>query len=339
VEAGTAWCADGGSIVLASDAQVAAFEAASKPVFDQIKRDPSNAELIAAIRELKANTKPSPGAEACAPVNAQTSTEPTTGNEVWSEGLPPNGVWQVELTTDDIVQRGVSRSKAVTWAGTFTWTFKDGKAQIGYRGTTGTDFSCQADLALVEDVVQVTYSSGSDCKDEVDDVQWRLDADGLHLHLAAVKNAPFVENKAYLEAKPWKKIEEWATGLPPNGVWQVELTSDDFLRMGLIRSAAADWVGVYTTKYQDGKAIEDFQGPARTTHCEADLEIVGDVVRETYTRSDPPQVCIGPVVVMELQWRLDADGLHLHLVSIKEAPFLENAAVLEAKPWQKIADQ
>jgi TRAP-type C4-dicarboxylate transport system substrate-binding protein/Tol biopolymer transport system component len=67
VDAGTAWCAGGGSIVMASDEQIAAFEAAAKPVFDKIEQDPLNAELIAAIRDLKANTEPFPGAEACGP--------------------------------------------------------------------------------------------------------------------------------------------------------------------------------------------------------------------------------------------------------------------------------
>jgi TRAP-type C4-dicarboxylate transport system substrate-binding protein len=64
-DAAAAWCADGGTIVLASDEQVAAFEEAAQPVFEQIEQDPLNAELIAAIRELKASTEPSPGAEAC----------------------------------------------------------------------------------------------------------------------------------------------------------------------------------------------------------------------------------------------------------------------------------
>jgi len=67
VEAATAWCADGESIVTASDAQVAAFEVAAQPVFDSIEQDSLNAELIAAIRDLKAKTEPSPGAEACGP--------------------------------------------------------------------------------------------------------------------------------------------------------------------------------------------------------------------------------------------------------------------------------
>ena len=191
---------------MVTDEQVAEFEAVAQPVFDKIEQDPLNAELVAAIRELKVKTAPALGAEACAANFAQTSPDSDAEAQVWSQGFPPNGVWQVELTTDDIVQMGVSRSKAVTWAGTYTWTFQDGKAEIDYRGTAGTDFSCQADVDLVEDVVQVTYSSGSDCKDEVDDLQWRLDAAGLHLHLVAIKNAPFVENKAYIEAKPWQKI-------------------------------------------------------------------------------------------------------------------------------------
>jgi len=67
VDAAAAWCADGGTVVMASDEPVATFEAAAKPVFDKIEQDPLNAELIAAIRELKVRTEPSPGAEACTP--------------------------------------------------------------------------------------------------------------------------------------------------------------------------------------------------------------------------------------------------------------------------------
>jgi WD40 repeat protein len=70
-EAATAWCGDGGSIVTASDEQLAAFESAAKPIFDMITQDSLNAELIVAIRELKANTEPSPGAQACGPAVAQ----------------------------------------------------------------------------------------------------------------------------------------------------------------------------------------------------------------------------------------------------------------------------
>ena len=40
VDAATAWCADGGSIVMASDEQVAAFEAAAQPVFEHDRARP-----------------------------------------------------------------------------------------------------------------------------------------------------------------------------------------------------------------------------------------------------------------------------------------------------------
>ena len=108
--------------------------------------------------------------------------------------------------SDDSVGLGVLKSKAADWAGTYTWTFQDGKAILDFQGPLGT-FSCQADLASVGNVVKFTYTSGSDCENEVDDVQWRLDEDGLHLQLMAIKNAPFVENKAVYEAKRWQKVK------------------------------------------------------------------------------------------------------------------------------------
>ena len=78
--------------------------------------------------------------------------------------------------------------------------------EIKFQGPLGT-FSCQADLASVGNVVKFTYTSASDCENEVDDVQWRLDEDGLHLQLMAIKNAPSVENKAVYEAKRWQKVK------------------------------------------------------------------------------------------------------------------------------------
>jgi hypothetical protein len=55
--------------------------------------------------------------------------------------------------------------------------------------------------------VRFTYDNSSCEGGEVDDIQWRLDNDGLHLHLVAIQNAPFRVNKFYYEAKPWQKIE------------------------------------------------------------------------------------------------------------------------------------
>ncbi|HXD11380.1 MAG TPA: hypothetical protein VN653_15045, partial [Anaerolineales bacterium] len=127
----SAWCENGGSIVMASEAQVAAFEAAAQPVFVKIEQDPFNAEMIAAIRELKAKTQSSAGAGACG-----------TNIETWSEGLLPNGTWTVELTVEDLVGLGVSESDASGWAGVGTFTFQDGKAVYRHQGEM--DYECEA---------------------------------------------------------------------------------------------------------------------------------------------------------------------------------------------------
>jgi TRAP-type C4-dicarboxylate transport system substrate-binding protein len=191
-----AWCTNGGTIVMASQEQLAAFETAARPVFDEIEKDPLNAKLIADIRELKANTKPAPGAEAC---------QPTASSETWSTGLPPNGKWTVNLTADDVTRMGVTQSDVKDWVGVNTWTFQDDKAQIDYKGPGG-DYTCQANMEFVDDVARLTYYSGDACQNQGEDIQWRLDADGLHLHMVNAHNENFINIRAMYEAKPWQKV-------------------------------------------------------------------------------------------------------------------------------------
>jgi hypothetical protein len=165
--------------------------------------------LIVAILVLTACTPQAAATSIPASALASTSVPPVTeaptaDNQVWSQGLPPNGVWQVELTTDDFVRMGLPVSTATEMVGIYSWKFEDGKAQTDFHGTD--PYSCTADYLVVEDFVRFTYTTGRDCAGEVDDLQWRLEDDGLHLHLVAIKSAPFLKNKAYLEAKPWQKI-------------------------------------------------------------------------------------------------------------------------------------
>ena len=193
--AASAWCEDGGSIVMASEAQVAAFEAAAQPVFAMIEGDPFNAEMIAAIRELKAKTQPSAGAVACPP-------DPIT----WSEGPLPEGMWTVEVSVEDLVGMGVPQDEAAGWAGVGTFTFQAGKAVYQFQGET--DYECEATYEVVEDFVRFTYPMNQGvCSGIVEDLQWRLDDDGLHFQLLSALNTAFREDKAFWEAKPWQKVE------------------------------------------------------------------------------------------------------------------------------------
>jgi TRAP-type C4-dicarboxylate transport system substrate-binding protein len=102
VDAAKAWCAYGGSIVLTSDAQVAAFVTAAQPVFNQLEQDRVNAELMTAIRDLKAKTAPSAGAAACAPAPATVLDQSTIPPELvgtWSFTAFGES-WKAELTAD-----------------------------------------------------------------------------------------------------------------------------------------------------------------------------------------------------------------------------------------------
>jgi TRAP-type transport system periplasmic protein len=211
-DAAAAWCADGGIVVMASAAQVAAFEAAAKPVFDKIEQDPLNADLITAIRELKAKTKPAPGAQACESDFAQSSAIPASENEVWSKGVPPNGKWTVNLTMNDVIAKGVRPSEADGWAGLFFFEFQDGKGLFRAEYLSGFIAECPFTYEAVEDFFRNTYVDlgrpNYECGPQVDDLQWRLDEEGqLYLHVIDIKAVPFLETKADFEAKPWQKVE------------------------------------------------------------------------------------------------------------------------------------
>jgi TRAP-type C4-dicarboxylate transport system substrate-binding protein/beta-lactamase regulating signal transducer with metallopeptidase domain len=327
--AATNWCNNGGTIVLASEEQLAAFEKAAQPVFDQIEQDPANAGYIAAIRELKASTTPSAGAAACEPPTIQASSTPSSETEGWSEGLPPNGIWQVELNEEDLVTKGLPRYEAQAIAGVTNWEFQDGQFTQNMLINSPQAGTCTGTYAVVEDFVRFTYTSG--CEGEVDDIQWRLDNDGLHLHLVAIQNAPFRVNKFYYEANPWQKVENWSEGLPPNGIWQVELTAEDLEAIGLPASSAVDWAGKQTLTLLDGEGIWFFQRPEGNIYCKSTYTVVDDVVRFNYTAD-----CTGQV--HDMQWRLENDGLHLKIVATQRAFDAQFKASFAAKPWQKIGE-
>lgn len=336
VDAATAYCADGGSIVLASDEQVKAFEQAAQPVFDKLTQDAFNAEMIAAIRELKASTTPSAGAAACAPTAIAPSPGLSADTQVWSAGLPPTGTWTVELSTADLVKVGLLESTAKDYSGHQIYEFQDGEGIFRKRVNNVDVDICPFTYTAVENFVRLSFHDTGlgnyHCGNDHDDVQWRLDADGLHFHLVDT-TAGKVEITAIYETKPLQKVDAWSPGLPPNGVWQNTLTTDDLVQMGDLRSTAAEWAGMRTLTFQDGKFVNLFDnGHGFSAKCQANYAVVDDFVRFTFF-SDTDEC---PGEVDDIQWRIDEEGLHLHLVAIQNSQLLENRAMYEAKPWQKV---
>jgi hypothetical protein len=222
----------------------------------------------------------------------------------------------------------------------YTLTIQDGDFIWSWLGTEGDAKGqtalCRGPAKLVEDYVSITYIDigGNDCDGETDNIQWRIDDQGLlHLHLVTEQNNPNIELKAAYEARPYQKVETWSTGLPPNGVWQVTLTAEEVMQLGVSKANSDEWSGVYTHTFKDGVFHTNWQGTegdqkGKTSGCAGTYEVVEDFVRITLD-----QDCGGEVD--DIQWRLDDEGLHFHLVDIQNGPQVEVKALLEAKPYQK----
>lgn len=166
------------------------------------------AMMVAGCAGASPGPSPSPTPARPAPTVAPTAATPTTiaspQTQATAASLPPDGTWQVELTVAELEAAGWPAD--VTPSGTYTWTFEDGRAIIALDADDGSGVHCEADLAPLDDGFRLTYDDG-ECGGEVDDVRWELEDDGLHLFLITT-NAPFDQQKAYLETETWQSLDE-----------------------------------------------------------------------------------------------------------------------------------
>ena len=128
---------------------------------------------------------------------------------------PPDGSWQVDLTAAELVAAGAPAEGAQ--GGRYIWTFEQGRARIEVQSEGAESVECLADVEPAGDVVRITYERAGLCEGEVDSIRWTLGDEGLRLSLIDT-NAPFAENKAYLEAKAWQHID--ARPIPTAPPWQ-----------------------------------------------------------------------------------------------------------------------
>jgi len=202
-----------------------------------------------------------------------------------------------------------------------------------WQGEQGQVGKCRADYKLVGDAVRLTYTSPPDeCTNAAQDIQWRLDGNKLYLHLVA-QDDHFVEGKAFFEAKPWQAVETWSLGLPPNGVLQYTLTFGGLVQSGMLRSTTPDWAGLYTFTFQDGKFMLVWLGEqGQKGECGGTYAVVDNFVRMART----PITADCPREVDDIQWRLDKDGLHVHLLATPYSGLIEGQMMFDTKPWQKV---
>jgi TRAP-type C4-dicarboxylate transport system substrate-binding protein/beta-lactamase regulating signal transducer with metallopeptidase domain len=193
-DAATDFCANGGRIVMTSDEQLAAFERAMQPVYTQLEQDPATADYIAAIRNLKASTEPSPGIKAC---------KPTPPDLMYRGTLPPDGIYSHTNTEEELLAKGARPNFAHENPGTITWSITNG--QLDSQG------DCSWVFNSTGEVLEVSLPVGS-CTDVAvtNDFLWRQLEDGSLEFLFLSSTDPGaqlqVDNRSMFEGL-WQKIE------------------------------------------------------------------------------------------------------------------------------------
>ena len=190
---------EGGRVVLASDADVAAFEQATQPVYDDLERDEATAALIERIRDIKEELPPAAPVTPCEPSGGELAP-PVEGDESAAPDYP-EGVYRAEITEDDlrnyfpeITDRDLESNH-----GTFTCTIADGR------------FSCDQRPPGYIDTYEGRYEVAGDritfylawLNDLPATFTWRFDGDSIDLD--TVGDIPPVL-AATFTAHPWAKI-------------------------------------------------------------------------------------------------------------------------------------
>jgi Bacterial extracellular solute-binding protein, family 7 len=123
------FCANGGTIVLASDEEVAGLVEATGPVYSELEADAATAAMITRIRALAEEVGPGEPITACtyeSPVTLPPDPAETTGESSPDAAEFPEGTYRMEITAEFLIDAGVDQASAFNHHGTWTLTFDDG---------------------------------------------------------------------------------------------------------------------------------------------------------------------------------------------------------------------
>jgi TRAP-type C4-dicarboxylate transport system substrate-binding protein len=121
------YCKQGGTIVTATPAQLAAFRQAAQPVYDDLNRDATTAHLINEIGDLAAAAGAQLSVPPCNPKAVAPAT-PSAGSAF------PDGVYRKQVDENALRAGGVNGRDATDHAGLWTMTFDRGTLGIQQRG-------------------------------------------------------------------------------------------------------------------------------------------------------------------------------------------------------------
>jgi TRAP-type C4-dicarboxylate transport system substrate-binding protein len=201
------FCDRGGRITTASEADLAALEAAAQPVYDELNRDPVTADLVTAIRQIGAGAPaPDPVAtcEPGPPVASAVATTPDT------EGVFPEGVYRVHRTEAELEAAGMSALDAENHGGIWDLTFTDGRL-IGrdVRDSDGQVSTDETSYCVSDGRVALSMDPGGCDERLLFTASWTMDGRQLRFTDIAAGNVGISDSfaEALWGGEPWTRID------------------------------------------------------------------------------------------------------------------------------------
>jgi TRAP-type C4-dicarboxylate transport system substrate-binding protein len=194
VELAEEYCANGGTIMLADESDLEAFERDARPVYDDLEQDATTAGILARIEELKGQTSGVASVEACDPGDEKKQV--TAENIVPDGGELPDGTYRVEYTDDYLRNHGLNPEEIADNHGVWTFVLDDGQWSIEQVAVDITD-SRAGIYQVVGDNLYWLFEGG-----ELFHLSWRVDDDG-DLHFKVVEDAGIAE---FHWDTPWTRI-------------------------------------------------------------------------------------------------------------------------------------
>jgi TRAP-type C4-dicarboxylate transport system substrate-binding protein len=125
------FCAYGGRLANASDADLAALKRAFQPVYAELWHDPATRAFVRRVTAIKRHVHPGRGLRIPPGCGAGRRPDPSAASH--SATTIPNGIYRVRITRHDLQSGGASAVEFVRSAGVFTLTLRDGRFRFEKR--------------------------------------------------------------------------------------------------------------------------------------------------------------------------------------------------------------
>jgi TRAP-type C4-dicarboxylate transport system substrate-binding protein len=199
-----AFCQQGGRSVLTGPDNIADFQAAAQPIYDQMREDPFTAAAIDAISALKAATPPGHAVKACEPIESRPSNPPVQPGPLM--GLVPVGTYRGSHSKAQLLEAGLNEEDASINAADVTWRFNGSQGTLTrVHDVTGYVETCDFTLEDLGDRVRLAY-----CEPGLGawmDLRWHLDGDQLTLTVVAEDSNHWVDQIQAIYGGTWTKVE------------------------------------------------------------------------------------------------------------------------------------